>query len=205
MFSLWLCSSGVSLRLHVRATGPCPSFAALREFTSADKREWAVLCVGHRLPSCPHVFYVCAHKAMCEVTFPCGPRQENVPACGGPASACVTAYCFCSRDDAEPCPEGWDHLGSVHAHCYGPKYEVWLYTECGPPATLLRLRGGVPTVDLHDGAAPYRPGCIRTDGVALHSFGSVCTLLVRGLCECGVTFRCKPVACVLIWMYLGCG
>ena len=39
-------------------------------------------------------FYVCAHKAMCEVTFPCGPRQENVPACGGPARACVTAYCF---------------------------------------------------------------------------------------------------------------
>ena len=132
MFSLWLCSSGVSLRLHVRATGPCPLFADLREFTSADKREWAVLCVGHRLPSCPHVFYVCAHKAMCEVTFPCGPRQENVPACGGPASACVTAYCFCSRDDAEPCPEGWDHLGSVHAHCYGPKYEVWLYFRVRP-------------------------------------------------------------------------
>jgi hypothetical protein len=37
--------------------------------------------------------------------------------CYGPSS-------FWSSGDFEPCPEGWDHIGSLHAHCYGSQYEA---------------------------------------------------------------------------------
>ena len=71
--------------------GPCQSFVDLRDFSSADKREWAVSWIGYNLCGFIVSFDVCVWQAMCEVTFPCETGAADTTTRGW-SSNCLCMY-----------------------------------------------------------------------------------------------------------------
>ena len=84
---LWVCGP----QRFMFVPGPCPPFVDLRDFSSSDKREWAVSLIRYNLCGIIDSYDSCVWKAMCEVTFPCETGAADATSCGW-FPICVHVY-----------------------------------------------------------------------------------------------------------------